>query len=81
MFTPALGRCAVFCNAVLCGTKVTAFNPFTARVVARVGTLLWSCEDFLVPEVFGTGVWQSDSLPVEKEDVDDVNRIVLRVPL
>ena len=49
--------------------------------MARVGTLLWSCEDFLVPEVFGTGVWQSDSLPVEKEDEDDVDRIVLRVPL
>ena len=81
--TPALGLCAVFCNAVLCGTKVTAFNPFAARVVSRVGTLRWSCEDFLLPNFFWPVVWQSsDSLmPVEKEDEDDVDRIVLRVPL
>ena len=59
-------------DAVLCGTKVTAFNPFKARVVVRAGALHCSCKDFLWPNFFGPMLARhSKSLSTTEKDVED----------
>ena len=56
-------------DTVLCDAKVTAFGPFKAHVVPRVGVLHWSCKEFFLPAFFWPEARQPDSLAVET-DVD-----------
>ena len=69
---PGLLCDTVFGDAVLCGTKVTAFNPFKARVVVRAGALHCSCKVFLWPNFFGpVATRPSKSLSTTEKDVED----------